>query len=1609
MFKTRLFVASLLVVGCIVPAFASPQESVTYSGINSDGLLGAPVNANTSTTFSGPYTAYRIRINAQITEVNTNDFGSEGRIYVTPPVGQGFVIQPFTTGSYVGSLFTTANGAGSLIGPAIDCVMNLPAGGIPAAGTWSFRFYESLDDAGTDKTWNDITITLDDDPPAIIDLSGPNYFEVEVNDMNTAGPPTVLQPNPNYNRVFPMVSGEAIVGQTTGTSTNGGFASIDYFRVEPAPDPFGNYAIYEYTLTITTGGTAGHTGIIRGHAQLSPTVTPQPSGFIDARTDGIFQQTSTIASGNTPARTSKWYGFAKAGEAILYSIQGTSATTGSYQVTLNRTPISPIPIPGVVVSGPVTIARAGHTTTVDMWLYNSNYDPIAGAGADANTSLTRTLGPGVYYLAVSNQNLGNELPSPPDSSTRTGNVLNHPNTIANSSTVTVANMNMSVTSAAGTISSSGAAKAGGFDIVWLTFSVVLVDCNTNGTNDSSEAGYADCNSNGTMDSCDIDLGSATNCNTNAVPDACELAAGDCDANSTLDVCELIGGIDCNTDGLHDFCALVQPNRVGFTSTDVPKAIPDNNVTGASSTLIIGTSALISDVDVQLDMRHTFMGDLVVVVGHGTAAATLANRRGGTGENFTATLFSDEAALSITQISATGTPPLGPPYTGTFRPESLLSVFDASDQAGLWTLLVFDQANVDTGTLTSWTIFTTTPMNNDCNSNGTPDQCDADANTNGTADDCDTVVVPPGQDCWHTECGQSQTDFKNTPIPCNFFDPGSEPFDGIVLLGGGNPGGTDTVLQRLAPMTFSPNWPETVQVPIEIVSLNLVSCQPITVRYATALPDELWTVRVDLSTVAPPPGVLSTTKTHANGGFFTSQFFVQPLFTFTRISDNATRQIDTGLFGMPPILMFSTQPAPWVHTATIPVGPSVCGVNFVPGVQEANVPPTPGSNCTSTTQCLKPVGHASGQGHLHVTGHVGTPCPCGACCDPGSGNCTEVSGINPAGICAGMSGTFKGIGSSCVSADGDSIPDSYETSIACTGPSCLGSSGCTFGSSPARADTDGDGLPDGIDAFPTNPCLPLSAPNRPAVCDQYDATPPGDGDCNDNGTCDLCEIQSGVSHDSNGNGVPDSCEPDCDGNNLPDSYDLGVCGTGVDANTNGTIDSCETPACSNAGDMNGDNLVDGQDAMPFIDCLIGSGTSCACGDMNASGLQDADDVPPFVLKLLGMSETFAVPFTFPLVITTDSGTHNTSMEGTLKLSMAAPGAPGMRSVVVTDFTFGTGSVPTTASESGGISFLLIDGSGIGVWDESTGQLSLSFSHHVGSWLLDQAHPPIGPEAGTSPKDDTVVNALEIWVGTFEGTAMLSGGGQYLDINGAIAEDPQNPPQTAVTSANSTISTTTTKKTYTLECKKERINKRKICVQPVFVKDNATDGSPTGESLADYKASTIEVWAKACVEVEFKEAVTVIVPGGKNINDINTHDGGTNESSPQIDNLRTKQDEKGEDECVEVFFVSTMSNANSNGHEWGDGVCYGDGKQAKIIVADQGGCNPKNKQVCAHEMGHAMGLDHPDPPSDTCMDPTGDPPNCAGVGTKKVTKDQATSLKSPLLKEKAPKEECCMTYD
>lgn len=101
---------------------------------------------------------------------------------------------------------------------------------------------------------------------------------------------------------------------------------------------------------------------------------------------------------------------------------------------------------------------------------------------------------------------------------------------------------------------------------------------------------------------------------------------------------------------------------------------------------------IADLDVQVQLTHTYMSDLrLILVSPGGTQVTLFDRQGGGGDDLNTT-FDDEASQSLTSGS--------PPFTGSFRPVNPLSAFDGHLFAGTWQLRITDLASQDTGVISA---------------------------------------------------------------------------------------------------------------------------------------------------------------------------------------------------------------------------------------------------------------------------------------------------------------------------------------------------------------------------------------------------------------------------------------------------------------------------------------------------------------------------------------------------------------------------------------------------------------------------------------------------------------------------------------------------------------------------------------------------------------------------------------------------------------------------------------------------------------------------------------------------------------------------------------------
>ncbi len=146
----------------------------------------------------------------------------------------------------------------------------------------------------------------------------------------------------------------------------------------------------------------------------------------------------------------------------------------------------------------------------------------------------------------------------------------------------------------------------------------------------------------------------------------------------------------------------------FSSTDVPRDVSDGGPSVVSSSLNLADDRLLSDVDVWLNIRHTWVGDLRArLIGPDGSSCLLFDQPGvpdgapgGCSGDDLLLSFDDSAALSAAHLEATCQ--LQPPaIAGTFQPIEPLAAFNKKAASGLWRLEVSDLEELDGGQIESW--------------------------------------------------------------------------------------------------------------------------------------------------------------------------------------------------------------------------------------------------------------------------------------------------------------------------------------------------------------------------------------------------------------------------------------------------------------------------------------------------------------------------------------------------------------------------------------------------------------------------------------------------------------------------------------------------------------------------------------------------------------------------------------------------------------------------------------------------------------------------------------------------------------------------------------------
>jgi subtilisin-like proprotein convertase family protein/uncharacterized protein YvpB len=149
---------------------------------------------------------------------------------------------------------------------------------------------------------------------------------------------------------------------------------------------------------------------------------------------------------------------------------------------------------------------------------------------------------------------------------------------------------------------------------------------------------------------------------------------------------------------------ITPTTVLYCNTR-GKDIPDNDPDGVSTSILIGVDQFLVDLNLQVDVTHTWVGDLSVTLSHEDTnrQITLIDRPGnplqnnGCNRGGIQAILDDEMTLPVEERCSSEYPAI----SGIYLPEEPLEVFDAELFKGTWTLNIADHYQADTGALNGW--------------------------------------------------------------------------------------------------------------------------------------------------------------------------------------------------------------------------------------------------------------------------------------------------------------------------------------------------------------------------------------------------------------------------------------------------------------------------------------------------------------------------------------------------------------------------------------------------------------------------------------------------------------------------------------------------------------------------------------------------------------------------------------------------------------------------------------------------------------------------------------------------------------------------------------------
>lgn len=136
---------------------------------------------------------------------------------------------------------------------------------------------------------------------------------------------------------------------------------------------------------------------------------------------------------------------------------------------------------------------------------------------------------------------------------------------------------------------------------------------------------------------------------------------------------------------------------GLFENNTPQEISEYGTDRIHSNLhVSGLSGTITDLNVEVDIDHTWVSDLrLVLVAPNGNRLVLVAQQGDDGNNFENTVFDQQASQHINRGDA--------PFRGSFRPLHSLNRLNGMNPNGRWRLVVLDRVDQDGGQLNSWSL------------------------------------------------------------------------------------------------------------------------------------------------------------------------------------------------------------------------------------------------------------------------------------------------------------------------------------------------------------------------------------------------------------------------------------------------------------------------------------------------------------------------------------------------------------------------------------------------------------------------------------------------------------------------------------------------------------------------------------------------------------------------------------------------------------------------------------------------------------------------------------------------------------------------------------------